>query len=584
VGILQITSMPRAAYVINPKYLAVGLAKWNTGRGKNSAKAAEEVGIAKWKSMGFYDTNINRSVRKMVKHDENWREKAQGWSTKLAEWGDAWTMGVLYGAVDAEMKDKHPSVQPGSKAYRELFNRRMREIVYQTQVVDSTMTRSQLMRSKSLIRLATSFMSEPTLAMNMLNDAIFEARVKARAGKPWFPAAAPKVARAFGTTTFVIGLSSVVEALFTAYRDDDEFETFAEKLTKAFFGESFWDGALGGNLNLLNNLPLIKDVIAAAQGDTSDAMYSAWAKTMYDGLKTLYTVMVEGGSDADIYRGVYKTVSGMSQLTGIAAGGAMRELVALYNTFVAEPNGWKRLQTYDNTPKDAAKAIYAAALRGDTDMVKFYRERASMYGLDAEKISKALATLVEADLNAGNIDSATARRLLTREAGKTADYATDLINDVEYEKATGLDFDNLRDDYAAGLLTESQVRSHLAKYGGLDPDEVEDKMSRYDYYIATGKTTTPPKYWRIAYAHETGGNYRKLAEDAIVDIIAGGRTEKQARRQIADSLESYYKADYLAVEGTPAGDRMLEDILDVYEAIGYTRDYERNYIEENWFD
>ena len=382
----------------------------------------------------------------------------------------------------------------------------------------------------------------------------------------------------------MIGLSSVIEALFTAYRDDDEFETFAEKLTKAFFGESFWDGALGGNLNLLNNLPLIKDVIAAAQGDTSDAMYSAWAKTMYDGLKTLYTVMVEGGSDADIYRGVYKTVNGMSQLTGIAAGGAMRELVALYNTFVAEPYGWKRLQTYENTAKDAAKAIYAAALRGDTDMVKFYRERTGMYGIDAEKISKALATLVEADLNAGNIDSAAARRLLTGEAGKTADYAADLINDVEYEKATGLDFDNLRDDYAAGLLTESQVRSHLAKYGGLDSDEVEDKMSRYDYYIATGKTTTPPKYWRIAYAHETGGNYRKLAEDAIVDIIAGGRTEKQARRQIADSLESYYKADYLAVEGTPAGDRMLEDILDVYEAIGFTRDYERNYIAENWFD
>jgi hypothetical protein len=173
---------------------------------------------------------------------------------------------------------------------------------------------------------------------------------------------------------------------------------------------------------------------------------------------------------------------------------------------------------------------------------------------------------------------------LTGEAGKTADYAADLINDVEYEKATGLDFDNLRDDYAAGLLTESQVRSHLAKYGGLDSDEVEDKMSRYDYYIATGKTTTPPKYWRIAYAHETGGNYRKLAEDAIVEIIAGGRTEKQARRQIADSLESYYKESYLAVEGTPAGDRMLEDILDVYEAIGFTRDYERNYIAENWFD
>jgi hypothetical protein len=274
----------------------------------------------------------------------------------------------------------------------------------------------------------------------------------------------------------------------------------------------------------------------------------------------------------------------MSQLTGIAAGGAMRELVALYNTFVAEPNGWKRLQTYENTAKDAAEAIYAAYMLNDSALVKHYRNRAGMYGLDAEKIGKKLTEIVEAELAAGNIDAATAKRILTGEAGKDAYKASEIVNEVQYTQTTGLDFDNLRDDYAAGLLTESQVRSHLAKYGGLDSDEVEDKMSRYDYYIATGKTTTPPKYWRIAYAHETGGNYRKLAEDAIVDIIAGGRTEKQARRQIADSLESYYKAEYLAVEGTPAGDRMLEDILDVYEAIGYTRDYERNYIAENWFD
>lgn len=634
VGILQVTSMPRAAYAINPKYLLAGLAKWNTSLGKTSKAAAEEIGIAKWKSMGFYDTNISRSVRQLVKHDETGVEKVRGWSTKLAEWGDAWTMGVIYGAVEAEMKDKHGTVKPGTKAYKELFNRRMREIIYQTQVVDSTMTRSQLMRdTHGLMQLATSFMSEPTLAMNMLNDAIFEAKTKARAGhKGWFPAALPKVTRAFGATTFVIGVSSLIEAFFTAFRDDDEFETFAEKYVQALWGENFWDGALGGNINLLNNLPLVKDIIAATKGNGADTMWTAAVETLSGGITGLWKVMLEGGSQADIYRNAYKTLQGASQLSGLAVSGAVRDLVALYNTVLADGRELKRLQTYENTPKDAAKAIYAAAMRGDTDMVKFYRERAALYGIDEEDISKKLEKLIEDDIQAGKIDSATAGKLLKGEAGKRDSEVADILTEAEYfeatglelgemkqdfidgniteaqaksylkeyggkrdseadktlnewkyEKDTGLMYSKMKLDYVEGVLSASQVRKYLMQYGGKTEEKAEETISGYDYYIATGKDNAP-KYWRIAYAHETGGNYRKLAEDAIVDIVAGGRTEKQARRQIADSLESYYKADYLAVEGTPAGTRMLEDILDVYEAIGFTRDYERNYIAENWFD
>ena len=336
--------------------------------------------------------------------------------------------------------------------------------------------------------------------------------------------------------------------------------------------------------HLLNSLPLVKDIIAATKGNGADTMWTAAVETLSGGLTGLWKVMLEGGSSADIYRNAYKTIQGASQLSGIAVSGAVRDLVALYNSVLADGRELKRIQTYENTPKDAAKAIYAAYMRGDTDMVEFYRERAALYGIDAEKIGKKLTEMVEEELASGIIDAATAKRILTAEAGKDADKASEIVNEVQYTQATGLDYDDLRDDYAAGTLTESQVRSHLAEYGGLNAEEVEDKMSRYDYYIATGKTTTPPKYWRIAYAHETGGNYRKLIEDAMVEIIAGGRTEKQARSQIASSLKSYYADEYLAIEGTAAGKRMLEDILDVYEALGYSRDYQRKYIADNWFE
>ena len=696
VALLQITSMPRAAYVISPKYLAIGIAKWNASRGKNSVKAVENVGIAKWKSLGFYDTNISRSMRELIKHDQTVTDKVREGSMKLAEWGDEWTLGVLYGAVEAELKAK--GVTEGHPDFKRQMNNRMREIVYQTQVVDSTMTRSHLMRQKGKMAMFTSFMSEPTIAVNMLNDAIFEARMKARSGdKNWFPAALPKVARAMAVTTAVSTASALVEALMTAFRDDDEFEEFAEKFNKALLGDyssaesfadywaAFMSGSVGGNLNVLSNIPIVKNLLESAQGSTAEEMVTKWISTLGEGVTSLYKVIMEPDSTtADYYRAVYKTVNGMSQLTGIAAGGAMRDVVAAYNTFGAEPMGWKRIQTYDNSEKEAARAIFAAQKAGDDDLAAYYRERFAVYGMDEEKLSKALATLAEdayieggvsrdfaadmlsesgksdrkvekaltqaeyeietgleygsmkEDFVAGTISEEQARaylkeydgmrdreideklgewryekdtgyvysamkeyyldgELTEQEAinhrveygGADAGDAQETVNKWRYEKDTGLVYSEMKLDYEDGVLTESQVRSYLAEYGGKDAEKIDETISQYDYYIATGRTTTAPKYWRIAYAYDSGGDADTLIRQAFDEIMYGGeknKSWKQARSQLASSLAAYYKKDYLAVKGTEKGNRMLERILTLYEKIGYTRSYQSQYIEENWTD
>lgn len=696
VALLQITSMPRAAYVISPKYLAIGLAKWNASLGKNSGKAVENVGIAKWKSMGFYDTNISRSMRELIKHDQTVTDKVREGSMKLAEWGDEWTLGVLYGAVEAELKAK--GVTEGHPDFKRQMNNRMREIVYQTQVVDSTMTRSHLMRQKGKMAMFTSFMSEQTIAVNVLNDAIFEARMKARSGdKNWFPASLPKVARAIAVTIAVSAPSALVEALMAAFRDDDEFEEFAEKFNKALLGDyssaesfadywaAFMSGSVGGNLNVLSNIPIVKNLLESAQGSTAEDMVTKWISTLGEGVTSLYKVIMEPDSTtADYYRAVYKTVNGMSQLTGIAAGGAMRDVVAVYNTFGAEPMGWKRIQTYDNSEKEAAKAIFAAQKAGDDDLAAYYRERFAIYGMDEEKLNKALAKLAEdayieggvsrdfasdmlsesgksdrkvekaltqaeyeietgleygsmkEDFVAGTISEEQARAYLKEYAGMRdreideklgewryekdtgyvysamkEDYldgelteqeainhrveyggadvgdARETVNKWRYEKDTGLVYSEMKLDYEDGVLTESQVRSYLAEYGGKDAENIEETISQYDYYIATGRTTTAPKYWRIAYAYDSGGDADTLIRQAFDEIMYGGeknKSWKQARSQLASSLAAYYKKDYLAVKGTEKGNRMLERILTLYEKIGYTRSYQSQYIEENWTD
>ena len=697
VGFLQITSLPRAAVAIDSKYLLAGIAKWNArkGFGKNgmSARAVDKVGIAKWKSMGFYDTNISRNMRQMIKHDESAIDKVREGSMKLAELGDAWTMGVLYGAVESELMAQ--GKKPGDPTWDAMMNKRMREIVYRTQVVDSTMTRSHLMRQRGFISSAMAFMSEPTLALNMVNDALFESRMNIRAGVKWNPATAKKVAKVFAVSAVVNGLAALMEAAFTAMRDDDEFETFADKYLEALLGDysdaesfgdkwsAFFGSALGGKLNPLSNIPVISDWIDAYKSGGDEQMWQAAAGELGEGIRALIKVMREGGTLADYYRAGYKTLGGASKAVGLPASNAVRDLASLYNTFAAEPMGWRRLQTYDNTESEAAAAILDAMIAGDNEKVAKIRERTKVYRMDNEKIEKSLSVRTKDAYMRGLLTKTEADKLMMNEGGmrardadnalmeadyqiatglKHSDMKDDFIEETitekqardylkkydglrddeiddkinlwkyekdtgyvysemkadfidgeltesqvksyrakyggsdddaidetlghwKYERDTGLAWSDMEDDYADGVISEKQARSYLAKYGGKDEEEVEEKISNFDYHIATGRSTTAPKYWRIAYAFDSGGNYGAYIDEAFNSIMYGGektKTWKQARSQIASSLAGYYKNQYLAARGTAAGNAMLERILDLYEAIGYDREYERQYIAENW--
>lgn len=640
VGMLQITSMPRAAYVINPKYLAAGVVKINRYGRRMVRLAQENVGIAQWKSLGFYDTNISLGLREMIKHDQGPVGKIREASMKLAEWGDEWTMGVLYGAVESELKAQ--GVSQNSPAYRQMLNNRVREIVYQTQVIDSTMTRSDLMRdTKGISMISTAFMSEPTLMLNLLNDSIYERNIQNRAKRnlsdsayrKWLadrggsPHVVRNMAKAFGVTTFVMGFSAVVEALFNAERDDDEFETFREKFMDSLLGEDgFWEGTLFGNINLLDNVPIVKDIFGALMGNETSLMYNEWAITIVDGLKTLHKVLTEGGSDADIYRGVYKTLNGAGQLTGLPVGGLMREVVSAYNTFVAEPMGWKRVQTYDNTEADAGDAIYAAMLTGDEDLVEFYYDRAEIYGYDEAKIANRIEETSGEAYVAGDIDAATITNVLSatrgfdtqnlaytlarldyeRETGGLkfgnlkADYVAGLVDyetalkyklsidgvseesaretlsKWDYMRETGRDYEDLRDDYLAGNITEAQAREAMAKYGGLTDEKIDEQFDRWDYYEAYGTSDGYGKYWRMYYALENGGN----VDYYVQQYLASGSTVKG----MMSSITNRYKKQYVELRGTAEGEALLERVLNLYVALGYDRNEQRQWLHEHWTD
>ena len=589
VGFLQITSMPRAAYVISPKYLAVGVAKNVAFR--NSPIAERKVGIALWKSLGFYDTNISRNIRDLIKNDAGFFEKTRDLSMTLAEKGDYWTMGVIYGAVEAEMADKHADVKKNTAKYDQMVNDRMREIIYKTQVVDSTMTRSDIMRGKGLASIASAFMSEPTLTMNLLSESVYEARMKARAGDSKSVAQAlvgsRKLGKALAATTVVCALSAVFEAVFSAYRDDDEYETFLEKFSDALWGDlsgadggwekfqAFWNGSIMDNFKLWNNIVFVKDISEALAGDSGDAaMWAAGFGDLAKGVQQLYkSILGDGGKP--LYGSIYTTLKGVSELSGIPMSAATRDTIGLYNTIAGEM-GWKRLQTSNDKPSDAAEAILRVEENGNTVLADRYRRIAGEHGIDEAKLQSAMKSAIQSRFDAGRIEDQRAAELLEDYAGKDADEASVQVARWRYAKDTGLKYGDMKEDYLSGLLDEATALRYLTAEIGAD--KAAARIDRWNFEQIHGEDADYSSRWKLWEAFEGSGSYDgKTAEQYVREWAK--TTDK---KNIAAAIAGRYKDEYLRIKGTPAGNSMLEKLLNLYVAAGYEREYEREYIDKKW--
>lgn len=580
VWLLQVTSMPRAAYAINPKYLSIGLAKMAASPKRAIRLSEDKVGIAKWKSMGFYDTNISGNIREMVKHDQNVAAQVRDKSMAPAGVMDALTMGVIYYAAEAEVGEKYRNTPRGGDVWNKLVNDRVREIVYQTQVVDSTMTRSDAMRGKGIITLATSFMSEPTLTMNMLADSIYDMRMNKRAGES-IKVPTAKFAKALSVFTFTAVVTAAVEALFDAERDDDEYEDFGEKWMSAFIGDmtqgdTAWQKAtkvlfsnVGSNLNVLNNIPFASDAMSMLQGYDNSPMYSAFIDSFKSGYDAYQRWLAGKGT---WYSWVYSGLKGLSQFSGLPISNLTREATSVWNTFVADWANKPRIQTYSNNKGDAAKAYYAAIGSGDSDRAAYILERARINGIPEEDIGGSLVSYIKDDYISGDITEAVARKRLDQHTDKGADKIDEYIKEWTYQRETGFKYDDMKADYISGAISRSEMQTLLVQYRGYDSDEVFWKLSEWDYEKNTG--AEGGKYSWFLDAVDAGSGYEKHAQDLL-----NHGTDKS---DIARAISGAYKDAYLAIKGTPEGDAMLEYLLDVYESIGYDRDYERRYISKNW--
>ena len=360
VALLQPTAYVRAQTVLTPRNLLRAFAY------KNGYKEAMKYsGTAVWKSLGYYDTNISRSMRQQIQHNETWKDKVQEKSMTLAEKMDEKTWGRLWVACKLQAQDMNPSLT-GEALMQEAANL-FRAVVYSSQVMDGTLTRSELMRGKTQTTKAlTAFMAEPTLSYNVLLDAYSEytndVRKYGKSGA--LKRNQGKLLNAFAVYTSSAVVSAIAESIADAIRDDDDYESFLDKFLQALFGEGeglkrVLDGNLVQDLLISNKIPYAKNIISKLIGfGNSVDMSTEGISTLIDAINIwIETMQLASGSldkaTKTTYYGrmkpwgkVYKSLQALSQLTGFAVSAALRDVFAIWNTTFGDILNMK-VKTYD---------------------------------------------------------------------------------------------------------------------------------------------------------------------------------------------------------------------------------------------
>ena len=545
VALLQPTAYVRAANVISPKYLTLALknapkALWNASgnvfRGSRNGLTGEMLehsGIALWKSLGFYDTNIGRGVREQIKNAAGIKEKVVEKSMSLAELGDTSTWTVIWSACKLEQQDRGYS---GDELLEQTAER-FREVVYATQVVDSTMTRSHMMRSKSTFsKLSTAFMSEPTLSYNMLLDAAMGIQeVNRRGGNGW-KAQGGKLLRAFTVFASTAAASALVESLFDAFRDDDD-EDAITKFINALFGEKLLDGNLGQNLLPIDSLPYFKDAVSILQGYSNERMDTEfiskivntakiWAETykLETGELDKATKVTSYGS-MTTWGKVYKTLDALSSTAGLPLAATTREVTSIWNATIGAISPRMKIKRYESKDQKL-EWLYSFAQSGST--------------ADYEK---ELAGLRK-----------------TFPGVKTGEEITESIQDGLRGK--------IKDHYLDGDLTEQEAQRLIERYTGRDVEEAEDDVNRWHYQRDTGDTDASASMAAAWYG---------IAEPAGIDREAFAE---------AWAFHNDVEADKDSSGKTVPGSKK-QKVVDYIQGLGLSRDQEKalwDALKGNWKD
>lgn len=257
VAIQQPSAIARALVIIDPKYF---VKTTFSKRDYNELKKYSPQAILK--EYGYFDVNMGRNLTDLITQpdyegpmekfkafftDKNVRNEVFSW---LPQKMDEITWAHIWNAIKAETKAETKLIE-GSEEFYQHVAERFKEVIDRSQVMDSVFQRSEIMRSQNFAaKLATSFMSEPTVNYNMLYDAVSEYKKKGKSITPY-------VTRSVASVVSAMVLNSILKSIVTAMRSKDDKE-YAEKYLDSFVSNLLDDP--------VSMIPYVNTVFSIFQG------------------------------------------------------------------------------------------------------------------------------------------------------------------------------------------------------------------------------------------------------------------------------------------------------------------------------
>ena len=532
VAIQQPTAYLRALNVIEPKYLAQGLTLPKSEAKTEWENAKKYAPIAQWKAMsGSYDINVGKDLRRQFTGEKNVLNAVTDVTAVPLEAGDEFAWKRLWYASEKKVEGT-TNLKKGTEEYykaaAEIFN----EIIDATQVVDSVLNRTDAMKSTSgLVKLSTSFMSEPSKTYNM----VYRTYSDFKKGK----ATKKQMVSVLAVATLGAAVTSGVASLISAMRNRDKDKKFGERWLDAFIRD-FTD-----NLKPWTYVPILKDFIEAL--DTKQYGSNNFAtKPITEAVRAIKALSEFRNEDSKLgWLGNIYQASNALNILGIPMHNALRDIGAFYDTAIYDSplanvglqyerdkmifnmEGKNSKGNYVNVNRFLSSALKAYTLGDQKTGDKIVSELKARLGDDliTEKLQEALSKddmIVEiAEKNLAGEDTTAEREALLHSG-----YSEAMI-----DKALGNAYKKLKpiegDDLAEKLFEQSE--------------DYKDSLDAYvEYQRAIG---ADEKKIRSNIKSAVTSKYKKLYQDAIGNPAVSDEILKKILRITYDGKQLYTEKD-----------------------------------------
>ena len=279
-----------------------------------------------------------------------------------------------------------------------------------------------------------------------------------------------------------------------AWRDDDEYQTGAEKWLEAFAGNVL------DELMPFNKLPIISDVYELAKellsiagvdtyGNPPQSVFMQWYDSLVKGTEIIYG-KIKGTEDKYTwYGGAYKLLQAASGILGLPMANATRFFVVSWNNTVGAMAPSLKIKSYDAgdwseikyayldghlTEDEATDLLIGKKLVSSEDQAYF-----AIREWEAGEGYSRYNAIYDAVQNNGNFNAA------MRELTSHGYSEKEVLSEVN---------EQIGKWYKEGKITKQQANSMLSKYFDMDSEEVTATVNRWSSKVVTGISFEDIKY------------------------------------------------------------------------------------------